>query len=270
MLVNPGKYNAKLFLPESVQTNSGIVVYETERGALCASIPCEIVEGPFAGKQLKHTATIIKSDRTPNQRTIDTLREVFGWTTADTDYLQESNLEEVRFEIVVEAEQGKDKNGNLMFDDQNQAIFFSRIAWINGPGAGFKMPEPTSSATVKAKFGSILRAVMGGTPAKAPAKAPAAAPATPPAKAPAKKKAPATPPPPAAEAPPPLPADVPTATMQDAWNALCAANANKTEDELTAIWYDLMRLHFKTDNNTKLSPIDWAKFVEIVSDNVPY
>lgn len=262
LLVNPGKYTAKLFVPESVQTNSGIVVYKTTGNALCASIPCEIVdEGPFIGKQLKSTQTIVKSDKTPNQRTIDMLREVFGWSTPDTDWLQETNLEEVRFEIVVEAEQGVDKEKRLMIDENGEPIYFSRIAWINPPGGGFKMPEPASSAAIKAEFGSILRAVMGGTSAKAPPKAPA--------KAPARKKAP--PAPPATKAPEPeAPVSGATSTMQDAWNALCTANPGENEDKLTSIWFDAMRLHFHTDDNTKLTPKDWAKFIEVINDNVPY
>lgn len=240
MLLEPGKYVAKV----GELNNQKIVVYETEHGALCAAIPCEVAEGDKAGTVIKHTVTLITRDGTIQTRTLDTLKEIFGFPGADPFWLMDTDLSEVRFEIVVEAEQGE-KGGE-----------FSKVKWINPLGGGQKMPEAADRRAVLAKFGSKFRALSGGAPAPAASARPAAP----------GKPAPKTAPP--KKSPPPAPAG-PTATMEEAWEELCKANPNMNESQATEIWYSKMRELFNTDDNSQITPQQWHQLKEALTDNVP-
>jgi hypothetical protein len=234
MLIPNGKYTAKLSGPTAT-SNSGIVVYETNKGAICAAIPCTITDGPEAGKEFKSTQTIIKSDGAPNLMTIDKLRQVFpGYDGTDPFQLMDNSFEDLRFEITVEAEQGKNDDGSLKVDQQGQPVMVSKISWINPLGGGMKIPEPADRKAVLAKYGSKLRAAYGGTKPSAPKPAAPSAPSAPKA-----------------------PADGPTATLNDAWAVCVAANPGKSQEELSVPWFETMKEKFGTTNNSELTPHQW-------------
>jgi len=238
MLLEPGKYTAKIG-----QLNGlGIVVYETEGGALCAAIPCEVAEGDDAGKTLKYTATLVLRDGTIQTRTLETLKSVFGFPGNDPFWLMDTDLSEARFEIVIEAEQGQDGKGE-----------FSKVKWLNPIGGGQKMPEAADRRSVLAKYGSKFRALSGGAPATA---------AQPAIKAPPKTA------PPAKKAPPPAPTG-PISTMEEAWEELGKANPDLGENQAAELWYGKMRELFGTDDNSRITPQQWHQLKEALTDNVP-
>ena len=252
-ILNEGKYAAKLSGPTEV-SKSGIIIYKTERGALCAAVPCSIAASDGNPVELKSTQTIIKSDRTPQTRTIDTLRAIFGWDGLDPYWLMDADLSEVEFEAVIQHEQGK-KDGVDMVDEQGQPVLFSRIAWINPLGSSMRMPEPADRRTILAEYGAMFRALAGGSQVAAPA-APSKAPpvkATPPAKAPPTK--------PAIECPP--------STSAEAWQSFAGNNPGKSEAELGDLWFATLKKKFGTDDAEKITPEQWGQLVHQL-DNIPY
>lgn len=236
-LVAAGKYVARV--------GGGIIVYETKNGALCAAIPCTIAEGPETDKELKHTATIVLRDGTLNTRTIDTLKEVFGWDGADPFWLTEADLSEARFEIVVQDDPGKNDDGSPKLDQQGNQVFYSKVQWLNPLGQAMKMPEPADRKSVLAKYGSKFRALAGGTAVKAPAK---------------------NPPPAAKKSPPPAAPAGPTATMEEAWES-CQANHPEQAEE---IWSKAIAKLFPNKTNSDLTPADWGKLKLTFDDNIPF
>jgi hypothetical protein len=245
-LVEPGKYVAKLSGPVE-GSKSGIVVYETQRGALCAAVPCKISEGPETGKELKSTQTVIKQDGTVQTRTVDNLKAIFGWDGLDPFWLMDSELAEIAFQIVVENEAGQNQDGSIKKDAQGNTTYFSKVQWLNPLGGSMKMPEAADRRSVLTKYGSKFRALAGGALAKGPATKPS--PAAPP----------VAPPPPTG----------PTATMEEAWQAMCKANEGKPESELTQLWFATLREKFRTDNNSQITPQQWGQLVKDL-DNIPY
>jgi hypothetical protein len=244
-LVEPGKYIAKLSGPVE-GSKSGIIIYETQRGALCAAVPCKISEGPEMGKELKSTQTIVKQDGTIQTRTVDNLKAIFGWDGVDPFWLMENDFAEIAFQIVVENEPGQNQDGSIKKDAQGNTVYFSKAQWLNPLGGSMKMPEAADRRSVLAKYGSKFRALAGGAPAKAPA----------------------TPPPTVPLVTPSLPSG-PTVTMEEAWQAMCKANDGKSESELTQLWFATLREKFGTDNNSQITPQQWGQLVKDL-DNLPY
>lgn len=244
MLLKDGKYTAKLSGPSEV-SKSGIVIYETKDGALCASLPCQVAEGEHVGVDIKHTMTMVKKDGTIQTKTTDTLKEVFGWDGSDPFALMDAEYPEVQFEIVVENVQGQNKDGTPTIDEHGQPILFSKIKWLNPSGAGLKMPEPADRRQVLAKYGSKFRALSGGVSKTPPAK-----------------------PAPVAKGPP-APPSGPTATMEEAWAAFCDYNKAIPEAEMAAVWFKSLKALFGTENNTEVTPQQWHQMKEKYSDNLP-
>lgn len=229
MLLENGKY---------ISRSTERVVYETDQGALCVAIKCEVMEGEKTGTVVKSVQTIAKRDGTLQERTIATLKEVFGWDGTDPFWLMETDLSDKHFEIEIENQQ----------DAQDPNKVYSSVKWLNplGGGPGVKMPTPANKQSVLAKYGSRFRALAGGTPAK-----------------------PATPPPPKAATPPPPPSG-PTATMEQAWNALWEANPGITNEQATQTWQREIARLFPGKTNSDLTPQDWAALKEELSDSVPF
>lgn len=258
MLLEVGKYVATLSGP-SEGTKSGIIVYETNAGALCAAMPVKVAEGPNAGKELKSTQTLVKRDGTVQTRTTDNLKAIFGWPGDDPFWLMDNDLSAIKFEIVVEAEAAVGDDGGVKTDDQGQAIYYSKVAWINPLGAGVKMPEPADRRSVLAKYGSKFRALSGGVPVKSTT--------TPPIPKPSPLPPPKKTPPPAAQ---PTLSLEPKATMEEAWAELCNANQDgKTQEQLSEIWYRTIGTLFPGKTNSDLTPQEWAKLKSCWEDNVP-
>lgn len=214
-LPEPGTYAAQL--------NGGIVIYETDKGALCAALPIKI-----DGWNGKHTMTIVKADGTVQQRTVQTLKDVFSWDGADPFWLSDNDLSACEFEIVgVHEDYDKDGETKTGF----------KIQWLNpvGGGGGTKMPEPADRKTVLAKFGAKLRALSGGKQVVPPK--PAAKPAVPPAK-------------PSSTFPP--------CTMTEAY-AVCLANHDGNEQSAGVAWYAAMDSLFPGKNNSELTDADFGR-----------
>jgi hypothetical protein len=245
-LVEPGKYIAKLSGPVE-GSKSGVIIYETQRGALCAAVPCKISEGPEMGKELKSTQTIIKQDGTVQTRTVDNLKAIFGWDGLDPFWFMDHELAEIEFQIVVENEPGQNQDGTVKKDAQGNTVYFSKVQWLNPLGGSMKMPEAADRRSVLTKYGSKFRALAGGAPAKAPT----------------------TSPPPAASPVAPSTPTGPTATMEEAWKSMCEANQGMPESELTQLWFATLREKFGTDNNSLIKPHQWGQLVKDL-DNIPY
>lgn len=251
-MLTKGRFVAKL-AGASEDSKSGIVVYETQKGALCAAIPCVVNEGDMVGEKIKTTMTIVKSDGTLMERTISTLKEVFGWDGQNPFDLMDNSYEEVQFQIEVEMEIGVDsKTGEQIKDEQTgEPVWFPKVKYLNPLGGkSINMPEAADRKSVLAKYGSKFRALSGGAPVKTPAKAPTAPPA---------KK---TPPP----APPAPPAPVgPTATMEEAWAACCEHNQDNSE----AVWAEVFERMFPGKTNSDLKPHDWGNLKSKFEDDIP-
>lgn len=233
-LLDEGKYVARL--------GNQIVVYETESGALCAALPCQVCEGEKTGTNIKHTMTLVKRDGTVQTRTCDTLKEVFGWDGLDPFWLMDQTFDDKTFEIVVKDEQGND--GNV----------YAKVEWLNplGGGPAMKMPAAADRRSVLAKYGAQFRALAGGAPVK-----PAAA--TPP------------PPPPGKVAPkPPPPPSTPPATMEGAWQALWDNHPGITEEQANNAWTSTLAKLFPNKQSSELSPTDWGVVKAKMADDVPY
>jgi len=229
----PGDYVAKL--------NGRIVVYEAETGALCAALPCAISQGPHAGFTSKATVVLVKSDGTVLANALDNLKAVFGWDGLDPFVLMDSDYPDIEFKLA-----------DCKHDDYDGRTNF-KPGWVNPLGGGMKMPEPADRRTVLAKYQSKFRALAGGTPISAPSAA-----------------AKTTAPPPAKKtAPPPPPQTGPTATMEEAWGALCEANQGQPEEKLHKVWFAEIERQFPGKTNSDLTPHEWGKVKEKFADNVP-
>jgi hypothetical protein len=193
MLLENGTYKAN--------TNGQIVIYETEKGALCAAIPCRTE----SGVDIKHTMTLVKQDGTVQDKTITTLKVVFGWDGQDPFWLADNDQFDKPFEIVIE-------NENQVADNGEQRTI-SKIKWLNPIGGmGMKMPEMADRRSVLAKYGAKFRALSS------PVKPIVTAPRNP------------------VLAPQPV---VPVVTVDDAWNACVALHGAKAESVWTAVLGDM-------------------------------
>lgn len=242
MLPQPGRYTVTA--PERT-------VYESKGGALVFAAKCLINE------QTAITAyqALVQKDGTLGERTIKTLREIFGWDGVDPMWLQDTDLGAVQFDITVEEE----------LDDQGKPR--ARVTWMDpvGRANGGGLPKGDRNA-ILAKYGAKFRAVAGGKPMASRPAAPKVQPALPPA---APKPTPA----PAAPSQPPL-APVAGATLEAAWNALCAAPGAPADRNLLVVkWHALVAEVAGDRPQDALTPEDWAKIAaaaETAWDNIPY
>ena len=263
MLPNAGTYRARL--------NGPVVVNEAQTGALCAYLPV-IIPGEDWQWTGKHTMTLIKKDGTPQTRTIDTLKKVFGWDGTDPFWLADQQFEGVEFDIV-----GVHDKYTPEGSDEEKTVF--KIQWLNpvGEAGGFQMPEQGDRKSILAKYGSKFRALSGGSkPAVAPAKAAAATQAAAPkAKASGTTSTSKSPGPPSG---PPKKAPLKTAsgqartsTMEEAWGRLQEVRPDVTaEDELATIWYAMIEELFgEGKTNSDLTIQDWGKVMDHLDAQAP-
>lgn len=212
------------------------VVYEASTGSLCVALPCQMEDG-FT---FKHTLTLAKADGTVQTRTCDTIKQVFGWDGLDPFWLMDHSLDgcplrDVEFEIVGGPETG-DKGGQ-----------YFKSKWLNPLGGGMSTPEAADRRAVLAKYGSKFRALSGAAATAAAPKAP-----------PTKKAAPPAPPP-----------GTPTATMEEAWEALSNANEGMAQADQEKLWFDTIARLFPNKTNTELKPHEWGKLKAQFTDNLP-
>ena len=171
------------------------VIYESPKtgSLICALNHCIVGENdtPTAAT-IKSYSTLINKDGVVNTRTVDNLKEIFGWDGNDPFWLQENDLASIVHDIVVESEPFTTPSG--------KSIMTPKVKWINlrGHGAASGMPAPADRRSILAKYGSKFRAVSGGLKPALPPDAPAPVPVpelkfTPP---PAQKTLPGLPSPP--------------------------------------------------------------------------
>jgi len=238
-MLQAGVYTAKLSGPNET-SQSGIVIYQTQAGALCAAIPCEIAEGEAQGEKIKHTMTIVKRDGTVNQGAMDTIKTVFGWDGIDPFWLMDRAFPDVTFKLNVEMEQDKNEDGTPRYYQDGNPAMFPKVKYLDPMSGGeMKMPQPADRRAIAAKFGAQFRALAGGTAVKHAA--------------PASTKAP--PAPPATKSPAPTTAP---ATMEEAWKTCCEANEGNEE----GAWHQAMATLFPERTNSDLSPADWGLLKE--------
>ena len=245
-LPNAGTHRARL--------GGQIVIYETGEGALCAAIPVAI-QGEGWVWTGKHTATIVKKDGTIQTKTVDTLKQVFGWDGLDPFWLMDADLSQAEFDVVGEHEE--------YTPDEGEPRMQFKIKWLNAPGAsGMRMPEAADRKSVLAKFGTQFRALSGAKPAAA-----AKPKATPKQEGEAEPELPAAPTPPKKGSPPAAKkapgktagGQPPTATMEEAWQALCTANPKMSEDKQGELWYAKLDEMFPGVQPADLSIQQWGQ-----------
>jgi hypothetical protein len=235
------------------------VIYESPKtgSLICALNHCIVGENdtPTAAT-IKSYSTLINKDGVVNTRTVDNLKEIFGWDGNDPFWLQENDLASIVHDIVVESEPFTTPSG--------KSIMTPKVKWINlrGHGAASGMPAPADRRSILAKYGSKFRAVSGGLKPALPPDAPAPVPVpelkfTPP---PAQKTLPGLPSPPEP--------DIADSTQEEAWAALVGSNPGAAQAALETLWFDAIKATRKKAH--ELTGKDWAKLARQFADNVPY
>lgn len=251
---NAGTYPAR--------TNGGIVIYEAPTGALCAAIPIRLheVDPAWSGK---HTMTIAKADGTLQARTIDTLKQLFGWDGLDPFALSDLDTSEAELEIVGE-------HSTYTPEGETEERLTFKIQWLNVPGeGGAKMPEPAERKSVLAKYAGKFRALAGagaGKQATPAATTKPAATTTTKTAAPVETKKPAAAPPKKVSTPPgkakSAGGQARTSTMDECWAKLQEQRADLTDEAaLGEVWYNMMAASFPGKENADLSIQDWGTFM---------
>ena len=248
---NAGTYPAK--------TSGQMVVYETEKGALCVAIPIQIMGSDVAWRG-KHTFTLAKQDGTLMTRGIQDLKTIFGWDGLDPFALQDIEVGVNEFEIVGEHQEYTPPG------DDAQPVMTFKIIFMNPPGGSSKMPamlEGNDAKAIRTKYASKFKALSGGKAASASAaKKPAAKVEEDEPELPAAKKgAPAKP----ASAGPPsrksTAAVARTSSQEEVWTALVAANEGADEGKLgTRYWAAAEEV--APDANGELDPKQWGEVAE--------
>jgi hypothetical protein len=219
-----------------------VVLYTAGTGSHCYAIACEVAEGEDAGQTVKHTLTLINKDGVISQKTIETIKDVFGCKQFDPFWFPEAasrgELDDIRFELT-----GK-------IETSEKGTQYWKGEWLNAIGGSASMPKANvNKQELLARFGSQFRALSGGAPA------------------PAQRKS--TPPPAAKKSTPPPPPTGPAATMEEAWQALLENNPGISDEDAAKLWSDTIANKFPGKTNTDLTPQDWGKLKEVFSDRIP-
>ena len=218
---NAGTYPAK--------TCGQMVVYETEKGALCVAIPVELLGSEVAWRG-KHTATLAKQDGTLMARGIQDLKTIFEWDGLDPFALQDIEVGAHEFEIVGEHQEYTPPG------DDAQPVMTFKIIFMNPPGGSSKMPamlEGNDAKAIRTKYASKFKALSGGKSASVTTRKPLGKPADddeP--ELPAKKGPPTKP---ASSGPPSrksTAATKRTSSQEEVWNAFAKAHEGEDEGEL--------------------------------------
>ena len=193
----------------------------------------EWVDWSVYGQHAYGTVWFIRKDGKPNDRGVETLRDVLGWD-GNPDSIENKTWQPPACQVVVKADE---YDGKTRF----------RVEWINPldhQGAGLKGANDSDVADLKARFGATLRALFGTQAVKAPKPNGKPLP-PPPSRAPAQKSAP------------------PAGSKERAWAAFCATNASHPKpldhDELTAEWVRIMAELFGNKPEAEFTPADWAR-----------
>lgn len=216
-------------------------------------------------------------DGSINEFKIKMLRDATGWDGRDPFWLEDS----LPSDLVVKLD--------LRFEVYNGRQLL-KIAFINhrdATGGGVVKATDAEKAAIRAKLGSKLRAISGGSPMKSnapagtptmpiktstpqvqaetqPAESPATSAAAAPAPVPHKRGRPKS-----AVAPsvaPVIPARPPECTQDQAWDAFAkAAPMGATEENVSSEWTRILNDMFPSKGDEDMSPADWAR----VRDEAP-
>lgn len=188
-----------------------------------------------------------KTDGSLNTRTIENLKESFGWDGADPMWLQEADIPEDHLVQVTLEEETYNNRTRI------------KVAWVNpaddeGPG-GVKKASDTARKAIAQKYGQKFRANAVGIPA--PAKPAAGKPALP-SKSPAKS-------PPAKKTP-----KIEPCTQEQCWEAHCQSNQGASEEELSERWWAAIeKVAPGTTATEGWTPEQWGKLRACV-DGIPF
>lgn len=220
--------------------------YEAESGSLVFVVNCLVDDQT----NIKSYNTLVNKDGAVNTRTMEKLKQIFGWDGCDPFELVDKDYTGVQFEITVEDE---------LYDGKTRpkVKYIDPIGSSNGGGV-----KPSGDrAAILAKYGAKFRAVAGGMAPRTPARAPA----------PAAPKVPAAPQPPP-PATPPEPTAAPS-TMQDAWAALCEAAKDSPKEAMEKIWHGVLNQVARGRRQTELTAHEWGQVKAMClqnADAIPY
>lgn len=239
MQLENGKYPA--------QPTGRVEVGEHENGCLIAKMEYDLGEG----RTISNTFWLTTKDGAVNTRSIETLKEIFGWDGADPFWLADHAAEfvDVSVELVIENHTFPGRDGVERTAPE--------VKWVNpiGGGMGGVQVANGDRTSLLTKYGAKLRAVAGGTPVPkktTPPVPPILTNATPP---PAPKKA-------------VLPSD-----MNACWKALTDAMADKPRAEVEAKWFEIIKAVHGDKPQPEYTPGDWGMVMEKLKktfDNLPF
>lgn len=259
-LPNPGTYTAR--------RNGKMVLAESEHGALLLYIPYILCSTEFNHID-RHMLVLGKKDGTLSDKAVKNLRRIWPeWDGQDPFALEEIEVpegSEPEFELA-----------DCFHDDSyipqgsTDPMIQFKAEWLNPLGGSQNLPAPIAAEDRKAiltKWGSKFKALSGGKAAASAAAKPAAkaAPAAPAKAAPAPAKAAPTK---AASSGPPSRRGSPavggherTATAEEAWEALVAANPDGDSDELGQKFFEAQD-GVREGAEGNLTPAEWGKVMD--------
>lgn len=139
-LIEGGSYGAR--------RNGAIRVFETEKGALMASIPYVIPTVSFEGE---HSLVLGAKDGSMQERNIQAMQEHFGWAGEIGEFTPAAvDGDGPQFKLVDWHNEPYEKNGETV----DKWVF----RWLNRIGSG-QTPEQIEAA--KSKWGKKISAVLG-------------------------------------------------------------------------------------------------------------
>ena len=230
--IPPGRYAARA---------SGVSsVYENAKGSLVLAM-----EFYVEGHTLKWLTTLATADNGINIRTVERLKACFGWDGQDFFWFVENPEAYIErdVEVTVEHRQG------------NKATFVN-IAFVDPPGGGGNIPASGNKASLLAKYGSKLRAISGGAPAK-----PAAPVAKPPAKPPTQPALPLKPTMPDLKGMP--------SNQMAVWGRFAEAHQGKSEDEISQLWFAMIEAQYPGTDQGDLTPQQWGHLFDEIG-GIPF
>lgn len=234
MQIENGKYPA--------QPTGRVEVGEHKNGCLIATMEFDIGEG----RTISNTFWLTTKDGAVNTRSIETLKEIFGWDGADPFWLEDHAAEfaDVPVELVIENEEYEGKT-------------YPKVKWVNPPGGmGGSQVANGDRQALLAKYGAKLRAVSGGT------------------SVPKKQVAQSEPPKqPELVSPPVAKKACPPSDMNACWKALTDSMAEKPRAEIEAKWFEIIKDVHGDKPQPEYTPGDWGMVMEklrTMFDNLPF
>lgn len=187
-----------------------------------------------------------KDDGSINERTVETLRNAFGWDGCDPFWFHDNDVSQILVQVTVKTDTFNNKTS-------------LKVRYLD---RGDAEPKPMSDGLVtrasdserrqiSAELGARFRARAGGTssmPPLPPKAGPPAAPSAP-------------------------PAAVPKATMDDAWEAFCRFYKGDDEKKREAEWWKILKQQFGPRLVPQdIQPGEWGKLVAEMQTlvNVPF